>query len=276
MVDIRGFQNSDVPELVRIWTEHWSSLGLPVHVSNTIFEQAILARSFFNPANLLVAENDGSVLAWCHFAPRVGSDASSSTPCDALVNALVFSDAGYEHCDQLLGSVEHQLATSHDRLFVGLIQDEDQGYVGLSPIGAGVGIIEHDARTSALLHARGYQPQSHAQKLVVFTRDYRAPSLARRHAITAKDAYRIAPNQNRRSSPSLGAFALRCRTTLTGRSDEFRDTRVGESFCRRRRGRRDELLRSHPFDRSGQRPHRNELSDQLLDPPTFWSWHPVN
>jgi len=69
MLQIRRFSNADLPALFDIWLGHWQAARQAPTVSVTAFERAILSRTFFDPAALLVAEQEGRVVAWCHHLP---------------------------------------------------------------------------------------------------------------------------------------------------------------------------------------------------------------
>ncbi len=55
MESIRPFQNVDLPDLARIWCEHWSATGAMPPVSVAMIEQAVLSRTFFDSTILMVA-----------------------------------------------------------------------------------------------------------------------------------------------------------------------------------------------------------------------------
>ncbi len=164
-------------------------------------EQAILARTFFDPANLLVALSDGQVRAWCHVAVDrypdehanelshaavgediVGQDAVSQDSVGddepmARMLAFCFSpDGGLEVCAPLLAAAEARVKElGCNSLRVGLVRDGYDGYVGLPPIGHGIGVPEADTRTTSLLSEMGYTPSEPISRMVVSTSPYRPP-----------------------------------------------------------------------------------------------------
>ena len=166
---IRPFRNADLPDLVRIWIEHWSTAGPPPYVNHAKYEQAVLARNFFDPATLLVAESDGTVTGWCHFAaPEDGAD-------ETVVHALCLAANAEPAVGlKLLSAIEHsRQATSHIR--IGLVRDDQRGYAGLEPIGFGIGIPLSDYRTSSLLQQAGYTPGMAHFRMLARVDQYRPP-----------------------------------------------------------------------------------------------------
>ena len=168
-LNIRPFRNADLPDLVRIWIEHWSTAGPPPYVNHAKFEQAVLARTFFDPATLLIAESKGSVTGWCHFT--VPGDVQDSTVIQALCLAGTAEPAvGLK----LLSAIEHSpRTTSHVR--IGLVRDDQRGYAGLEPIGFGIGIPLSDYRTNSLLQQAGYTPGIAHLRLIATINRYRPP-----------------------------------------------------------------------------------------------------
>ncbi len=170
MSNIRSFQNSDLPALQAVWNAHWSKFGPPPDVSVPVIEQAILSRTFFDPASLLLADIEGAVEAWCHFSPASEDDTT------AVISAICSTEAGTAACDQLLEVAESRIAaTARQHILVGPMCDDCSGYTGLPPVGCGIGIHQDDQRTITLLTSRGYTVQRSAQRLVVQTDSFRMP-----------------------------------------------------------------------------------------------------
>ncbi len=174
---IRSFSNADLPRIVDVWIDHWSCLGAPPTVSMATIEQAILARTFFDPKRLLVAECEGKVRAWCHFAIDEASDSSGVSQNSATVFAFCFSpDGGREACSPLLSAIEklaiESLATE---ITFGVIRDSENGYAGLPPVGYGIGVSEADTRTTSFLSDASYHPKKNAFRFTVSTSPYRPP-----------------------------------------------------------------------------------------------------
>ncbi|TWT76580.1 hypothetical protein CA13_70760 [Planctomycetes bacterium CA13] len=200
---IRPFRNVDLPCLVDVWIQHWSCVGIAPPVSMATIEQAILARTFFDPQTLLVAEIGGQVQAWCHFAvgppkshqPRpfesesefedaanldaTNLDATNldATNLEGRLRAICFSpDEGLQVCDPLLDAAERAMAKMDaTKVSVGLVRDRWDGYAGLPPIGHGIGVPAADSRTSSLLSRKGYNRGGAIARMVVNTSPYRPP-----------------------------------------------------------------------------------------------------
>ena len=170
-MNIRQFHNADLPALVEIWIQHASAIGPPPLVNGARFEQAVLARTFFDPARLLVAERDGVVQAWCHHGACLTREHT------AIISAFCVGDnADESEMDELLAAAEKQIAeTGCDQIAVGVIRDDAHGYAGLDPIGHGIGIPKSDLRMTSLLQHRGFSPRRSVLRMTASTNAYRPP-----------------------------------------------------------------------------------------------------
>lgn len=152
------------------------------------FEQAILARTFFNSTALLVSEShSGEIDGWCLWFPQPAAPAADQHDladqldrdpvATGMIGALCFSDrSDHSPAVDLLDTVEASLAKQGaQRVLVGVYADQRFGLVGLSPIGIGVGVPAHDFRTTSVLGQRGYSGQRMFQRMNVSVSGYRPP-----------------------------------------------------------------------------------------------------
>lgn len=207
MVEIRDFSNADLPGLARVWSEHWTAAQSPPPISSTIIERAILSRIFFSRRELVVAAVDGHVEAWCHFSrPGMsGDDWSGQTPGDvAILSAICFTHTGLKHCDDLLDAALDRLRQSGcHRVLAGPLRDQQCGYVGLPPLGHGIGIPDVDVRTASLLSRRGFSPTSAYARMAVTTAPYRPPvnrEMIQFRRTTRAERSAVVPQQGRYAS----------------------------------------------------------------------------
>ena len=199
MIHVRSFRNADLPALVDVWGRHWAALSVRPSESVTILEQAILARTFFDPSSLLVAVQDQTIQAWCHRSPD-RHDRSAT-----ILGIFCFvPEADDAVVEQLLAAAESRIVQEgRSRVLVGPLRDDHSGYAGLHPLGHGIGIPEDDTRTSALLSRCGYRVERVVERMAVSTQLYRAPVnrqflQLRRSTRVERDA--IIPEQTRQAS----------------------------------------------------------------------------
>ncbi|MEL6108302.1 MAG: hypothetical protein AAFU85_19930 [Planctomycetota bacterium] len=204
MSKIRDFCNADLPGLARVWSDHWSQVDIPPPISASIIERALLSRSFFEPNHLLVAEQDSRVEAWCQWNRTDPCGPAEESHETVVLSAICFSQAGLESCDDLLTAAETDVrASGHTTITVGPLRDDRFGYVGLPPIGHGIGIPETDVRVASLLTRHGYSPQGSYSRLVVPTAPYRAPvnrEMMQLRRTTRTETCSVMPNGGRQAA----------------------------------------------------------------------------
>lgn len=170
MDEIRPFRNADLPDLADVWIQHWSlALSKPPAVSVAMMEQAVLGRTFFKADDLLVARRGGKTVGWCHVivAPEYQH---------AVIPAICFSPEGLALCDRMLHEAEARVRTlGRSTVEIGPLRDSHCGYAGLEPVGHGIGVSTHDARTASLLSRQGYSVERSTERLITATSTYRPP-----------------------------------------------------------------------------------------------------
>ncbi len=199
LVTIRQFHNADLPTLVEIWIQHWSAIGPPPLINAARFEQAVLARTFFDPTTLLVAEQDGLVQAWCHHAPCLTSEKT------ALICALcIGANSDESVVAELLAATEKRIAAAgFERVVMGMFRDDTQGYAGLDPIGHGIGIPKTDTRVTSLLQHSGFSRRRTALRMTVSTDAYRPP--VSREALQFRRSSQVQASMFKHSDPRHAA-----------------------------------------------------------------------
>jgi hypothetical protein len=216
---IRTFCNADVPDLMELWLQHWSSIGAPPQISAARFEQAILARTFFDPKSILLAESDGVVVSWCHYAPSCQSE-KTAVICALCIDPSCDSDVS----QALLTSTEKQIvAAGFDCIQAGVVRDDRQGYAGLDPIGHGIGIPVVDARTGTLLQQSGFAPWLKVTRMAASTFSYR-PRVSRealqlrRTSEVRSDVFR---HSDSRHAAGMSHLDIEIHRLLNGNEDEL-------------------------------------------------------
>ncbi len=176
-------------------------------MSSTIIERAILSRSFFSKDQLLVALVDDQVEAWCHFGrPADPEDDLSEFESGhhAILSAICFTATGLKCCDDLLAAAQTRMAEfGCENVVAGPLRDQHCGYVGLPPIGHGMGIPDIDVRASSLLSRHGFSPDGGYHRMTVRTAPYKPPvsreMMQLRRTTRAEKSY-VLPQQGRYAS----------------------------------------------------------------------------
>lgn len=180
MTSIRRFRNPDLPGLVRLWNEHFQIAAGPRPVSAAVFEQAVLARTFFDPQQLRVADAGAGPIGFAHWMVPANQQAhrSAGEPGAAVV-AVVCVPPGPQAAqiaDRLLADCERAAASAgHPVLYAGGGPGDLNGYAGLEPLGPGEGIADEDAPTTQWLTQRGFLPHRRLGRFRLEVASFRPP-----------------------------------------------------------------------------------------------------
>ena len=167
---IRTFRNGDVPALSELWIKHWSLLGPPPDVTPAKIEQAILSRTFFDPTTMLLVESPNGIQGWCHYAI---DPLRAET---AVICAICLAPQSGSAGEDLLAETLDRIHSHNIRYIeVGLARDDRFGYVGLEPIGHGIGIPDESDRVTSLIADAGFAATRTYTRMNVATTTYRPP-----------------------------------------------------------------------------------------------------
>ena len=216
MTSFRSLRNGDLPQLVAVFRQHHELAGAIPDVSAAQFEQAILARSFFDPTKFLVAtllnsQKHEAIVGWCHFGPRhvfqAGQD-HRDPPEMAIAAICLAKDCPANLAVELLEEAVRRVRNLCDDsvpsvINAGLFQDDHFGYAGLVPYGHGYGVENLDVRLHGVLQACGFVADRSLVRLVASTDGYR-PAFSRESMQFRRSAtvhqQRILPDSVRRAS----------------------------------------------------------------------------
>ena len=181
MLKVRTFLNADLRVLYRIYVAHHGKFGPPLGLSFAQFEQAIFSRVFFEPRQLLVATLEEEVVGWCQYFTQTISQDSETRNNHVIANLCSLrgdtqvSGADESVSEQLLQSVIERTHGDGGTLTAGIVRDDDWGYAGLEPLGAGYGVSINDLKFTNLLQENGFTIASQHVRFQVSTDQYRAP-----------------------------------------------------------------------------------------------------
>ena len=105
-LDIRPYHNTDTQALCRVFNAHYQAAGLPYVLTPLSLELCVLAKSYFSPEELLVAETDGAVVGFVLIGFEPALDLRSLCASRAVVSGLCVAphDAAAETAQQLIAA----------------------------------------------------------------------------------------------------------------------------------------------------------------------------
>jgi ribosomal protein S18 acetylase RimI-like enzyme len=171
VVRFRPFRNSDPPLLFQLLRKNQLGRGTATPASVAALEQSVFGLPYFDPAGLIIAEEEGDLLGFVHagfgFTEQLDElDRSKGVICAILVDSSRRREGlGRE----LLGRAEEYLkAAGSTSIQAGQSRYIDPFYFGLYGGARPSGFLESDPDADPFFTASGYPP---AERIGVFQRD---------------------------------------------------------------------------------------------------------
>jgi ribosomal protein S18 acetylase RimI-like enzyme len=160
VIQFRTFRNTDPPALVEIWNESFTGRGAYRVRGPSLLEHCLFAKSYFDPAGLLIADDDGKAVGFAHagFGPNSAeTDLSFEV---GIVSALAVHPS---HRRQKVGSRLLKLAEEYLRnrgatqIVAGGMRPLNPFYFGLYGGADSPGFLVSDAAAGPFFEHHGYQ-----------------------------------------------------------------------------------------------------------------------
>jgi ribosomal protein S18 acetylase RimI-like enzyme len=175
VVSYRKFRNTDPPLLVDVWNDALNGRGAVHLKTSSPLERFTFAKPYFDPAGLILAEENGTCVGFCHagFGPNQEQTAlsyASGVTCLVCVRT--------SHRRRGIGSelLRHSEAYLRERgaqqLFAGAMSPLDPFYLGLYGGSSAPGFLASDAAAEPFFVHHHYQP---VQTALVFQRRLSQP-----------------------------------------------------------------------------------------------------
>jgi len=204
---IRTFLNCDPPAMAEVWLAHHrldqSGRG---HIVQQI-ELAGLAKTYFDPAGLLIAESNGQLLGWIHVGFGCRSDSWQLDRHRACLACLAVRPGP---CEDALAAelidAAHLYALRHgaSEIFGGPCQQLAPFYLGTRLAAGPPGVADHDSRRALWLQQSGYQLLDRTTSWELDVSRFRQP--VDRHQIALRRQARVEPGNP--SLPLIGCQAI--------------------------------------------------------------------
>jgi ribosomal protein S18 acetylase RimI-like enzyme len=160
MPRIRHFRNDDPPKLAAIWNEAFTGRGTYPLRSSAPLERHVFSKPYFDPAGLIVAEDDGLPIGFVHagFGPNAAESAIDPARGVICLIAVQSSHRGRGVGTELLRSAEQYLSARGTRTIVaGPRWPQCPFYFGLYGGSNMPGFLGSDPATGAFLEGQGYK-----------------------------------------------------------------------------------------------------------------------
>lgn len=161
-LDIRCYRNTDAQALCEAFNAHYRAVGLPYALSPLSLELCVLAKPYFAPEHLLVAEQGDQIVGFVQIGFEPDQTLESIDPSLGVVSALCVTahEGAAETASQLLSAAER----TAKRLGAAQLRfcppaPAAPYFAGLSPGDAMIGVPDLDTRQFSWLAGAGWQPR---------------------------------------------------------------------------------------------------------------------
>jgi ribosomal protein S18 acetylase RimI-like enzyme len=170
-IHFRRFRNSDPPALMAAWQSRVGQPQWNATVGVEIFEQFVLAKTYFDPEGLILACDDDRVLGFAHAA--FGSNDTEDGICNELgTTALLLVRPECDESEVAAGLLERSEAYLQRRgakvLYGGGIRPLNGFYLGLYGGSELPGVLESDRVAQQAFTSQGYRE---IDRTLLFRRD---------------------------------------------------------------------------------------------------------
>jgi ribosomal protein S18 acetylase RimI-like enzyme len=202
VVNYRKFRNTDPPLLAEVWNETFTGRSAVALQSPTFLERFVLAKPYFDPEGLLLAEEDGQLAGFVHAGLSVGSQPLRGVTCLLGVRPD-FRRRGIG-TELLHRSEDYLRQRGAQVLYAGAKGAANPFYLGLYGGSDSSGFMRSDSAAHPFLIRRGYRVD---RQYLVLQRDLtKALKIVDLRFSTLRQRYQM----HIRSPKHLGDYAQEC------------------------------------------------------------------
>jgi len=161
VVQYRSFRNTDPPGLVEIWNDSYTGRGAARLRHSSLLERHAFAKPYFDPAGLIVAEEDGRLLGFVHAAFGPNQRETVVSKGNGIICALAVRESLRHRGigSELLNRGEAYLKErGAQALSAGMMRPLTPFYFGIYGGADLPGILDSDQAAGPFLQKRGYRP----------------------------------------------------------------------------------------------------------------------
>lgn len=178
MTKFRHFQNTDPPGLARVWNAQPPQRGLMSRISESLLDQYVLSKLFFDPRGLIVAEDEETIRGFVHVGFGPSDDGRQPDRREGAIALVLVDKPDSESTlgDDLRESAEEYLRKEGAVHCLGGARDDVAPFYRGLYGGSGLpGVLESDTFQTRLFQKAGYVP---SERSLIWQRtlaDFRPP-----------------------------------------------------------------------------------------------------
>jgi ribosomal protein S18 acetylase RimI-like enzyme len=161
VIQLRSFRNTDPPALVDIWNESFTGRGAYALRSASLMEHCLFAKPYFDPAGVVLAEEDGKPVGFGHagFGPNAAETDISFDVGIICVLAVRPAFRRKRIGSQILKHCEEYLrGHGAKRIIAGAMRPLNPFYFGIYGGADSPGFLASDSLAQPFLQHHGFEP----------------------------------------------------------------------------------------------------------------------
>lgn len=161
VIEYRQFKNSDPPRILRLWNESNLGRGAAVGLHCDEFDELVFAQTFFDPAGLILACQDGQVVGFVHAGFGANENRSWLSTEQGVICAVVVHPSVRRQGigRELVQRAERYLrARGSTKIYAGPAEPRDSFYCGIYGGSQSAGFLASDPAAAPFFAKLGYVP----------------------------------------------------------------------------------------------------------------------
>ena len=170
MIEYRQFKNTDPPQVLRLWHECQLGRGAAAGLRCDEFDELVFAQTFFDPAGLILAWQEGKAVGFVHAGFGASEDRSWLSTSEGVICAVMVHPSARRQGigRELVRRAEQYLRDrGSQKIFAGPAEPRDPFYCGIYGGSQSAGFLQSDPAAAPFFARLGYVP---CEEHVVFQR----------------------------------------------------------------------------------------------------------
>ena len=159
VIEYRQFKNSDPPHILRMWNECQLGRSAAIGLRCDEFDELIIAQTYFDPAGMILACQDGQVVGFSHAGFGPNADRSALGSDEGIICAVMVHPRARRQGigTELVRRAEQYLRSrGSTKIFAGGADPRDPFYCGIYGGSQSAGFLMSDAAAEPFFTKLGY------------------------------------------------------------------------------------------------------------------------
>jgi ribosomal protein S18 acetylase RimI-like enzyme len=161
VIEYRQFKNSDPPHLLRLWHECQLGRGAALGLHCDEFDELVIAQTYFDPAGLIMAWQDGKAVGFVHAGFGVNSDKTWLSTADGVICAVMVHPSVRRQGigrELVYRGEQYLRQRGSAAIYAGPAEPRDPFYCGIYGGSQSAGFLQSDPAAAPFFTKLGYMP----------------------------------------------------------------------------------------------------------------------